>query len=181
MPSLLQLSRDEQSLLQAIYDADGEITDEQVVLLENLSKDLTHKTDNCVGFIRATEHEIEGLRRTEAELAARRKRLEYALQSFRNYALSVLGADGVKRGETGVLRWRWATKRKLVIDDPNPENFPEPFRKLVPARVELDTDALREHLESHANGKRDAVILYREGTEDPLAHLDPPTAWLEAR
>ena len=181
MPSLLQLTQDEHHVLQALYDADGEISSDHYDLLVNLGRQIAEKADRCATFIQATEQEIEHLKEDEAALAAKRKRLEKGLEGFRLYVLSVLGPDGMRRGERGMLRWRWATKRPLKILDEDPMHYPEYFRKLVPAHWEIDKELLRSRLEANVDGKRDPVALCREGTEEELARLDPPTPWLEVK
>ncbi len=175
MPSLLELSREEQALLQAIYDADGEISDEQSVQLTKLGETLAQKADRCATFLRVADREIEGLRESEKALAKKRHQLEAQVERFKEYVLSVLGPDGERKGERGVIRWRWATKRKLKILA-KPHEFPDAFLRTT---LVLDEGAVRQILEQNANGNRDAVSYSVNGVE--LARLEPPTPWLEAK
>lgn len=153
--TLWAITADVQELEALLYETGGDITDADVERqfdswFLTLGVELTRKIDNYCNLI--AELEARGGVRQEA--AARLDKLGASDLAAGKRLRARLKAwfEGTKRQKLDTPHWKlWLQgtggKQGLVLDPGKDVNdYPEKYRKLIPARYELDTDLLRQDL-----------------------------------
>lgn len=154
-PSLLDLNNEMQALDDLLEEMGGDISEESVATYVNelfgeISAAIDEKVDSYVGLIRQKEL-VASLRKSEAERLAQGARTESnRAQWLKDRLMLVMEMRGLKKA--GKVRTASICgnggKLPLDIDEIamlNPKELPPQFQRV---KIELDTEAVRKHLEA---------------------------------
>ena len=152
--TLLDITRDMDALDALLVEVEGDVTDPRVLeavtaWFAELDADLKGKVDNYAALITTLEARAD-VRAKEAERLARRAKTDAASAQFLKDRLRTeLEARGLKKVETDRYRVSVVSnggKLPLVLGDER--DIPEAFWREVPARKEIDRDAIRQALDA---------------------------------
>lgn len=138
MTHLYEISAELRTLLEAIAEAEGEVTPEQDQSLDDLHESLTAKVDGICGLIRELESSAEAVDSEVKRLTKRRDAYRNKARRLRQYLtlhLSSIDVDSVKTTRFGVTLRRPALK--VSVSDPYrvPTEFvcfhPRPDKKML--------------------------------------------------
>lgn len=104
------------NLFDDIADAEGKITDKQLLELENLQESYETKVNNIGMFIKNLDAEAEAIKAEEERLRVRRKAAENKAARLRRYLGFVLDDGGFKSATISISK---RTTKSVFI----PENF----------------------------------------------------------
>ena len=152
--TLLDITRDMEALDALLAEVEGDVTAPKVLeavsaWFDELDADLRGKVDNYAALITTLDARAE-VRAKEAERLARRAKIDAASAQFLKDRLRTeLEARGVQKVETDRYRVSVVSnggKLPLVLGDER--EIPEAFWREVPARKEIDRDAIRQALDA---------------------------------
>ena len=152
--TLLDITRDMEALDALLAEVEGDVTAPKVLeavsgWFDELDADLRGKVDDYAAYITTLEARAE-VRAKEAERLARRAKTDAASAQFLKDRLRTeLEARGMQKVETDRYRVSVVAnggKLPLVLGDER--DIPEPFWREVPARKEIDRDAIRQALDA---------------------------------
>ena len=134
---------EELSALDEILVQDyGEITDEYVELLNQITPLLERKTDGCVGYIKKEEDLIKLAKEKIASLREFIKQRENKINKFKEYVKFCLEKTGKKsfEGELHQIKLRKPSKKLVIYEE---KEVPTEFIT-VESLVKIDTMALKK-------------------------------------
>jgi hypothetical protein len=145
----MQELADEAAALDALVALDeGEWTEDHEALERELVAKLTAKGDGYGDWLKDRETRAQALRAEEVRLATRRRVMEAQVDRVKRYAAHALE----RMGRTKIEGERWTLSLaknppRVVMDETVvPALLPPGFQRVVPERVEIDRDAVREAL-----------------------------------
>ena len=125
--------------------------------LQTIEADITVKCENGIGLIRSLENLRDGMKTEAQRLTERQRIIDNRIRSIKEWYQRNLDAMGKSKVET--LRGTMAVQNNppsLKVTDEN--KIPICYRTFVPARYEVDKDAVKTALKA--------------GEEVPGAHLE---------
>ena len=152
--TLLDVTRDMEALDALLAEVEGDVTDPKVLeavsaWFDELDADLKGKVDNYAALITTLDARAE-VRAKEAERLARRAKTDAASAQFLKDRLRTeLEARGMQKVETDRYRVSVVAnggKLPLVLGDEL--EIPDAYWREVPARKEIDRDAIRQALDA---------------------------------
>lgn len=143
--NLAEITQNFQALEALMEESAGEVTPDIEAWFAEYDLALSEKVDGYALYIRSLEEQAEGIKRMEAQLAAKRKtltnRAELMMSRVENF-LIVSGRTEVRGGIYKFAFQKNGGAEKLEVLVP-PETLPEGFKKVTYA---ADQDAIRQHL-----------------------------------
>jgi hypothetical protein len=145
----MQELADEAAALDAIIAMDeGEWTEDTEALEQELAARLASKGDSYGDWLRDRETRAAALKAEEQRLAARRKTLEVQVERVKRYA--ALALERMGRPKIEGARWTLSLAKnppRVVLDDTVvPALLPAAYQRVIPAKVEVDLNAVKEAL-----------------------------------
>ncbi|MEY2655503.1 MAG: hypothetical protein RLZZ524_2531 [Pseudomonadota bacterium] len=145
---LYAIAADLDTLISAVVEAGGEITDEQLTQMKEWQAEMAVKAESCVGLMARLEAEAEMAAEAEANARAYRSAREKAADRLRHYlaqCMSSAGAKSIKAGYQTISLI--AGRERVVIDDINALPLDLLREEVV---VKPQTDAIKERLAAGA-------------------------------
>jgi hypothetical protein len=145
----MQELADEAAALDAIIAMDeGEYSDDTEALEQELAAKLATKGDGYGDWLADRTARAAALKAEEQRLAARRKAMEAQVDRVKRYAAHALE----RMGRTKIEGDRWTLSLaknppRVVLDDTVvPSLLPPGFQRVIPAKVEVDLNAVKDAL-----------------------------------
>lgn len=126
----------------------GEWTDDTEALFQELAGQLAAKGDGYGDFLADQTARAATLKTEEQRLASRRRAIEAGLDRLKRYAalaLETMGRDRVE-GERWTLTRQKNPPRVVLAEDVVADFLPPAFRRVIPAKVEPDLNAIKDAL-----------------------------------
>ena len=156
--SLYNLTEELAALEYALLESGGEITDEMDQEYGHLLEMHASKVEGYVAMIRKFDASAEGIKHERERLQRAERTMQNAVKNLKTRLCNAM----LLRGETehhttlGKVRLQQSGSRPLVLLV-EPEDLPDEFKRLIPARIEADLVSLKKALK-----EGDEVTQYAE-------------------
>jgi len=143
---LYELAVQYQKILDAIEDAEGELSDEQMAELVAVEDDFRTKTESIAKLIRSLEADVEAIKAERKRLADRQETLSRKVEWLQRYVLEALRSTGTTKvkGELLSITRRKAPVSCEVLDA---DEVPAAFKREI-VEVKVDRSAVIAHFKT---------------------------------
>ena len=154
MPTIYEIHDDLKAIEDLLFEIGGDISDDEVDkivtgFMSEIETNLERKVDNYAALIKELEAKKESRKAEADRLYKLAKTDENTARNLKDRLVWALNEMGIKKLETP--RFKVAVTNnggKTPLDIHDPEAVPQELQKLIPARYEIDSDKIREALES---------------------------------
>lgn len=117
--TLYSIGQDLFNLTQQIQVNNGEISENEEIILKELSMQLETKIDGVIDFFKHQNSYIDEIKRRKQELAELEKIEKNRLESFKKYVIKCMGMIGETKikGQYGHVSLRKPSKKLIITDD----------------------------------------------------------------
>ena len=143
---LYELSKDYQRILDAIEDAEGELTEEQLAELLEVEDGFRTKVESIGKLIKSVAADVEAIKTERKRLADRQGTLSRKSEWLKRYLLQALCATGTKKvkGQVLTVSLRKAPVSCEVLDAAEvPDDFKREF-----VEVKVDRNGIIGHFKA---------------------------------
>lgn len=144
--SLYGITETLKGLEKAIAEAGGEVTEETEAMLEQISVELSQKTDGVVGWVQSQEDFVEAIEKRIGELVDLKAKTKKSLENFNNYVLTCMDRMGVTKieGDFSVVN---IPKPRSVVEIIDENSLPLDYIKTETKKItKVDKKAIGDSL-----------------------------------
>ena len=148
--TLFELNQAYENLWECVLDLEGDDLNILDEALKSVEGEIEDKCKNGIGLIRSLDNLAHGMKAEEERLAKDRKAIENRIERIKQWYFANLDRMGLKDIVTplGKMSIRKAGGKRGIEYTDKKKLLESEYVKVIPAKVEIDTDKLREVLES---------------------------------
>lgn len=145
MSKLYEINTDYLRIIEAVEEADGELTPELQEQLAANGEDFREKIENYLKAVRNYEADAEAFKAEAAAFAAKAKRAAATVDRLKQTVTAAMQLRGMDKERFGNFTASLRRSERVTVDDDLIQQLPDKFKRV---KFEADKTALKEALKA---------------------------------
>lgn len=145
MGKLYEINTDYLRIIEAVEDAEGELTPELEEQLAANGEDFREKIENYMKAVRNYEADVEAFKAEAAAFTAKAKRAAATVERLKQTVSAAMQLRGMDKERFGNFTASFRRTEKVVVDDDLVDSLPDRFKRV---KYEADKTALTKALKA---------------------------------